>query len=84
MILVTEATGFVGSALVGRLIANRGCSILVAVRREAQTLPKGVRQVEVGELFPYTDWSQALQDVDAVVHCAARVHVMQDESADPL
>ena len=31
-----------------------------------------------------TDWGQALQGVDAVVHCAARVHVMQDDATDPL
>ena len=31
-----------------------------------------------------TDWGLALQGVDAVVHCAARVHVMQDDATDPL
>lgn len=30
------------------------------------------------------DWSIALQDIDVVVHAAARVHVMSDRSADPL
>jgi nucleoside-diphosphate-sugar epimerase len=45
---------------------------------------KGVRQFQVGDLLPATDWSAALQDVDKLVHCAARVHVMQDDSTDPL
>ena len=31
-----------------------------------------------------TDWSQALAGVDNVVHLAARVHVMRDDSDDPL
>ena len=85
MILVTGASGFVGGALVRRLIANRACnSVVVAVRRKAELLPQGVRQVWVGELLPATDWGQALQDVDAVVHCAARVHVMRDDAMDPL
>ena len=85
MILVTGASGFVGGALVRRLIANRACnSVVVAVRRNAESLPKGVRQIRVGGLLPATDWGQALQDVDAVVHCAARVHLMQDDATDPL
>lgn len=31
-----------------------------------------------------TDWNLALKGVQAVVHCAARVHVMQDDATDPL
>ena len=30
------------------------------------------------------DWSQSLTNISAVVHLAARVHIMQDKSADPL
>lgn len=30
------------------------------------------------------DWSRELLSVDTVIHLAARVHVMQDKSADPL
>jgi len=30
------------------------------------------------------DWSVALGGVSALVHCAARVHVMQETTADPL
>ena len=85
MILVTGASGFVGGALIRRLIANRPCSsVVAAVRRKAESLPEGVRQIRVGELLPATDWGQALQDVDAVVHCSAPVHVMQDDATDPL
>jgi nucleoside-diphosphate-sugar epimerase len=31
-----------------------------------------------------TDWSEALQGVQSIVHLAARVHVMRDTEADPL
>lgn len=37
-----------------------------------------------GDLGPDADWRPALSGVQAVVHCAARVHIMADTSADPL
>lgn len=85
MILVTGATGFVGRALVTRLAADPACEgVVAAVRRKPESLPKGVRRVQVCDLLPNTDWSMALQGIDGVVHCAARVHVMQDDATDPL
>jgi UDP-glucose 4-epimerase len=85
MILVTGATGFVGSALVKRLTAESQFNgVVAAVRRNCEPCAVGMKQVVVGDLLATTDWSHALQGVDAVVHCAARVHVMREESFDPL
>lgn len=85
MILVTGATGFVGQALVGRLVSEPWSNRVIAtVRKKNVSWPEGVRSVQVGDLLPATDWREALHGVDAVVHCAARVHVMQDDSTDPL
>ena len=50
MILVTGATGFVGSALVMRMASERRSSdVVAAVRRKDFSWPKGVRAVQVGE-----------------------------------
>lgn len=85
MILVTGATGFVGSAVVRRLLADDAHGrVVVAVRRGELSWPEGVIQVQTGDLAPSTDWSAALNGVSGVVHCAARVHVMQDTATDPL
>lgn len=85
MILVTGATGFVGGALVRRLAAKRRSSdVVAAVRRIDVAWPEMVRPVQVGELLPTTDWSTALQGVRDLVHCAARVHVMNDKGPDSL
>lgn len=81
-ILVTGATGFVGRAVVDRLVRD-GVPVTAAVRRETRT-SIGHLEVSVGDLGPGTDWSAALKGCDAVVHCAARVHVMNDASVDPI
>lgn len=38
----------------------------------------------MGSLSSETDWTVALANVDQVVHLAARVHVMNDKSSNPL
>ena len=85
MILVTGATGFVGNAVVQRLLAQDALQrVVVAVRRHGLQWPEQVVPCVTGDLQPVTDWSLAVNDVRAVVHCAARVHVMHDTEADPL
>jgi len=85
MILVTGASGFVGGALVRRLTADRSFKgVVAAVRRKAAVWPIGGLEIQVGDLLPTTDWSEALRGIDAVVHCAARVHVMNDDATDAL
>ena len=85
MILVTGATGFVGEAVLQRLLVeNNSKSVAVAVRKDRQPWPDRVVPHVVGDLDTTTDWSTALVGVSAVVHCAARVHVMADTAADPL
>jgi UDP-glucose 4-epimerase len=85
MILVTGATGFVGGALVDRLVADAEFGdVIAAIRRSDRQWPSRVIPVQIGELSAITDWSAALRGVEKVVHCAARVHVMRDKTRNPL
>lgn len=79
---MTGATGFVGGALLARLVSD-GIPVTAAVRHEAPEIA-GTRTVHVADLGPTTDWRAALDDCRAVVHCAARVHVMHGGGVDPL
>ncbi len=82
-VLVTGASGFVGTALCRRLLAE-GCKVVAAVRRDDAFLPLEAEARRVDGLGPDTDWRGALAGCDAVVHLAARAHVMRDRAADPL
>lgn len=82
-VLVTGATGFVGLALT-RLLVYQGVEVVGGVRMVSSNLPLGVSQVFVGDIQSGTDWMNALDGADTVVHLAARVHVMRDDAADPL
>ena len=81
-VLVTGASGFVGSAVVRRLQAQ-GRAVRAAVRTMPVDAPAS-EHVVVGDVGPTTDWTQALRGVSDVVHCAARVHQLRDTAADPL
>ncbi|WP_373020557.1 UDP-glucose 4-epimerase family protein [Thiomicrorhabdus sp.] len=90
MILVTGATGFVGQALVSELF-SRSIPVKALVRMSSGSLPEEVEQIEIGDLSillesksSLVDLREKLNNVDVVVHAAARVHMMQDVSDDPL
>ncbi|MBC7860121.1 MAG: NAD-dependent epimerase/dehydratase family protein, partial [Burkholderiaceae bacterium] len=71
-ILVTGANGFVGSALCARL--DRDAIPFLAAVREAGA----AHQFQCGDIDAATDWTAALAGCDAVIHLAARVHVMNE------
>ena len=80
--LVTGASGFIGHHLVPAL-RQRGFSVTQAVRRHAGSEESSGGIFAVGDMGPDTDWGAALNQVDVVVHLAARVHVLKDSASDP-
>ena len=81
-LLLTGANGFVGSA-VCRQAASTGRAVRGAVRMAGTSVP-GAQAVTVAAIDGHTDWTPALQACHSVIHAAARVHVMNESSADPL
>lgn len=78
-VLVTGASGFIGSALVARLRKEPGVDVVAGVRRQA-----GPNCLVLGNLEDQLVIPEQLQGFTTVVHAAARVHVMQDSVQDPL
>lgn len=79
-ILVTGGSGFVGSALIKRLLSEH--RDILAVGRSDVNLP--VETVKVSSFSELGALGQRLGSIDVVVHCAARAHIMNDDTVDPL
>jgi len=82
-VLVTGASGFVGTATCARLV-TQGMDVIGTVRHLPAQPLQGVEYHRMGDLGADADWRGALSGVDAIVHCAARVHVMRETVADPV
>jgi nucleoside-diphosphate-sugar epimerase len=82
-ILVTGASGFIGRAVLERLRDAGGYDVRGAVRRDDVEQVAGVDYQMVRSLDRDTDWSAALAGCEAVIHTAARVHVMREHATDP-
>ena len=82
-VLVTGAAGFVGRALCTAL-REAGDEVVASTRDAAEPWVSGLEVHPIPDIGPDTDWSGAFAGVDAVVHLAARAHVMKERHAQPL
>jgi nucleoside-diphosphate-sugar epimerase len=80
--LVTGANGFLGKILCAEL-HRQGHAVLGTVR-SSKILSDNLEHSIVESIDINTEWSGVLESVNLVIHSAARVHVMNDTSADPL
>lgn len=83
-ILLTGASGFVGRAVLERLSSVSAHQLTVAVRKPLQGLAVTTNAAQISQIDGATDWTRILPDCEVVIHAAARVHVMQELSVDPL
>ena len=82
-ILVTGSTGFIGRPLCRALLAA-GATVRGGSRQGGAHPVPGVERVSIGDPLDRSSVRAAVAGADAVVHLAARVHVMRETAADPL
>lgn len=84
-VLVTGANGFIGRALCSRMLTD-GWQVKGTVRsiEQMKKLPAIVDYIQIESIDSETDWATALEQVDTVVHLAARAHVMNETHKSPL
>lgn len=79
MILITGGTGFLGGAL---LRALRNENIKGLGRQKPSSLP--VSSFYKSEINADTNFSVAVKDIKVIIHCAALVHIKEDNSSSSL
>ena len=80
MILLTGASGFIGRTLSSKL-GNIARNVL---RDGVHSGLHRRNYFYIDALSAHTKWTGAFEDVQTVVHLAARAHILDDRSPDPL
>ena len=80
-VLLTGVTGFLGSAVGGALLNHEDYDVTLVARTVNNIFPEALIVEDIGI---ETDWSEALDDVEVIVHTAARNHIMKDNVVDSL
>ncbi|WP_168382631.1 NAD-dependent epimerase/dehydratase family protein [Acinetobacter indicus] len=77
-ILITGATGFVGSALTERI--NSLYETMALIRAQSSGLPVTVQQLVAANIFA----ADLPENIDVIIHLAGRAHILNDQTTDPL
>lgn len=82
-ILLTGVSGFIGRHLMPVLVEDNN-DIIAIVRDDNIQETSRVKVVKLPSINKDTNWEPILQCVDAIIHLAARAHVLEEFVADPL
>ncbi|WP_413522603.1 UDP-glucose 4-epimerase family protein [Photobacterium phosphoreum] len=78
MILITGAHGFIARNLINCFEDNK---LKLLVRNNYSKNKDNIFSIDISA---DADFSDALKNVEYIIHCAARVHVMKDASVNPI
>jgi nucleoside-diphosphate-sugar epimerase len=79
-VLVTGPTGFIGAVLCESL-TGAGYVVRAALRTDRPVPSAIAEKVIVGDIGSTSDWTAALEGVDAIIHTAACAHNLRDNLA---
>ena len=82
-VLITGSSGFVGQYL-SQYLQGNNVHVIDTYRKLPATVTSDSQHFAVGSIDAHTQWQPALENVDVIIHLAARVHVMQETHTDPL
>ena len=83
-ILVTGALGFIGQSLC-KTLSKSGKSVRGIVRSQNSfSKNSDIEYVSVGDIVHKKDWKNILVDIDCIIHCAGRAHIMSEKKSDAL
>jgi nucleoside-diphosphate-sugar epimerase len=85
-ILITGASGFIGSGLVKQLLREERYQIRLVLREK--TMPHNVSNfcecIHIDGIHGATKWNDTLDGVDIIIHLAGRAHILKDLADNPL
>jgi nucleoside-diphosphate-sugar epimerase len=82
-ILLTGVTGFIGKKLIQEL-SNKNFKLSVILRHKTDYLPGEIKQFVIGDFTKHADYSNALTDIDCVIHLAGKAHMIDKNKASVL
>lgn len=80
-LLITGASGFLGTCVTAALFPQGRYVLTVASRRYVTTPVDKV--IQIYDLGPDTEWNNVLCGQQVIIHTAARAHIPPDKSSDP-
>jgi len=83
-VLVTGGAGFVAKAVLERLFSDPIFNVVYVTRKPLEASLSTPAALSVGDINGDTNWFNALQNTQMVLHLAARAHILSDKSSNPL
>ena len=82
-VFVTGAGGYIGQHLT-KVISDNGYSVISCVRKLHKPIPQHFQTVVVKDIASFNKWDVLLQGCDTIIHLAARAHIIEDSSNNPI